>query len=312
VPTPPTSAACTVSPILVPSCGAWWGAYKVPSVGETWRTDITHLEGLVGRKFDIVYRYHDMSGAGNQGRFPDADEKALGVSRILMFSWASRNFSAGTQLRWSDIAAGTYDASVIDPEAARLAAYPHKVFLVFDPEMDGRIPQAGNPADYVAAYRHIWDRFKADGVTNAIWVWTVSGYSGHNSQYPSLYPGDQYVDWIGYDPYNFASCHRTGWKSFDRTIDPFYRWLESHGYGDKPFMLPEYGTVADPSDPTASGAWYADSPEVIARHPNIKALLEWDDRSQCNTELTVDPGTLAAFAEAGRNPIFNQIHHPPA
>lgn len=304
---PTSNPACPVSATLVPSCGAWWGVYKPPSTGENWQTTYTDLESQVGRTFDLVYRYHDMSNAGVSGQFPDKYEQALGANHILMFSWASRNFAAGTQLQWSDIAAGKYDASVIDPEAARLKAYGQPVFLAFDPEMDRRMPAAGTAADYVAAYRHIWQRFADDGVTNVIWVWTVTGYSAHDSEFASLYPGNSYVDWIGYDPYNFASCHSTAWKSFDTTVGGFYSWLESNGYGDKPFMLPEYGTVADPSDATASGDWYASSSQGIANYPNIKAVVEWDDTAApCDTELNVDPGTMAGFAQAGQSPIFNQ------
>ena len=306
-PSPTGSAGpCPVSALLVPSCGVWWGIYKPPSSGETWATTYTDLEGQVGRPFNVVYRYHDMSNSGGSGQFPDKYEQALGVNHILMFSWASRNFSAGTQLLWADIASGKYDASVINPEAARLKAYGKPVFLTFDPEMDRRMPAAGTAADYVAAYRHIHDQFAADGVTNVIWVWTVTGYGAHDSEFPSLYPGDAYVDWIGYDPYNFASCHNEAWKSFNDTIDPFYQWLESNGYGDKPFMLPEYGTVADPSDPSASGAWYAGMPSAMAAHPNIKAVMQWDDIGTCNSELTVNPGTLSGFTSAGHSPVFNQ------
>ncbi|HTW19115.1 MAG TPA: glycosyl hydrolase [Mycobacteriales bacterium] len=309
-PTPSSSGSagpCTVSALLVPSCGVWWGVYKPPGTGENWQTTFTDLESQVGRPFDIIYRYHDMSNSGSSGQFPDKYEQALGQNHYLMFSWASRNFSTGAQLLWSDIADGKYDATVIDPEAARLKAYGKPVFLTFDPEMDGRMAVAGSAADYVAAYRHIHDRFAADGVTNVIWVWTVTGYSAHDAEFNSLYPGNSYVDWIGYDPYNFASCHNTAWKSFNDTIDPFYQWLESNGYGDKPFMLPEYGTVADPSDPSASGDWYASVPAAMASHPNIKAVMEWDDTaSGCSSELTVDPGTLAGFASAGKSAVFNQ------
>jgi Glycosyl hydrolase family 26 len=310
-PTPtPTSepgAGCAVSATLVPSCGAWWGVYKVPGSTENWETTYTDLEAKVGRPFNLVYRYHDFSDAGGAGQFPDKYEKALGANHILMFSWASRNFAAGTQLRWSDIAAGKYDATVVDPEAARIKAYGQKVFLTFDPEMDRRTPAAGTPAQYVAAYRHIHDEFAADGVTNAVWAWVPTGYSGNISTISQMYPGDAYVDWVGYDPYNFASCHSGAWRDFNTVINGFYQWLETNGYGDKPFILPEYGTVADPTDPAASGDWYANAPAAMATHPNVKAVVEWDDVSApCDTELTINPGTLAGFTQMGAAPVFNQ------
>jgi hypothetical protein len=42
---------------------------------------------------------------------------------------------------------------------------------------------------------------------------------------------------------------------------------------------------------------------VLASHPNIKALVTWDDQvGSCDTELTASPGELAAFASAGLSP----------
>jgi hypothetical protein len=305
VPAPPVSpsASCSLSKMMVPSCGVLWGAYRPLQSGETWTTDTTDLESQVGRKFDIVYRYHDFSTSG-AGVFPDANEQALAASgRVLLDDWAPRIFSTGVQLKWADVADGTYDSTVIDPEAERIKAYGKPIMLSFDHEMDARVGTSGTAADYVAAYRHIEDTFNSLGVTNVIWVWTITGYSGHNSEFQSLYPGSSYVDWIGYDPYNFGSCKSEGWKTFSQTIDPEYQWLESNGFGNKPFILPEYGTVPDPSDSSAAATWYSSIPSVLASHPNIKALVTWDDQvGSCNTQLTASPGELAAFASAGLAP----------
>ena len=120
--------------------------------------------------------------------------------------------------------------------------------------------------------------------------------------FPAMYPGDAYVDWIGYDPYNFGSCHGDPWRSADTVIGTFYQWLMSNGYGNKPFMLNEYGTVTDPSNANAAAQWYQRLPAVLASHPNIKAVNEFDEPfGRCDTSLTVGPGELAAFAAAGHS-----------
>ena len=215
-PTPTTTSTCALSAKLVPSCGVLWGVYKPPASGENLQTAYTNLEGQVGRKFDIIYRYHDMSNSGGTGQFPDKYEQALYASgHLLLANWASRVFSSNTTLQWSAIAAGKYDASVIDPEAARIKAFGKPIMLSLDAEMDARVGTMGTAADYVAAFRHIHDRFAADGVTNVVWVWTITGSSGHDSIFPSLYPGNAYVDWVGFDPYNFYNCQNASgtWRS---------------------------------------------------------------------------------------------------
>jgi glycosyl hydrolase family 26 len=302
-----TANGCAVSSMLVPSCGVLWGSYSHPAGTENWTTAQTDLESQLGRKFDISYHYHDFSGPANQvnGMMPTTYEKSLAASgHVILDDWAPRIFSTGQKLMWADIAAGTYDSSVIIPVAQSIKAWGQPMMLSIDHEMDARVGTSGTAAEYVAMYRHIHDVFAAQGVTNVVFVWTTTGYSGRYSMFPQLYPGDAYVDWIGWDPYNFNTClnSRGSWKTVQQTIDPMYQWLESNGFGNKPFILPEWGTVPDPNDSTAAANWYSHVPAVIASHPNIKATIQWNDSvGQCNVYLDAQPGEMAAFAATGRS-----------
>ena len=98
------------------------------------------------------------------------------------------------------------------------------------------------------------------------------GFSGHYSKYTSgLYPGDDYVDWIAYDPYNWFEKSGT-WVSFKDTVKPFYDWLKANGHGDKPFMLGEFGAPDDPAYPTRQADWYQSIPSDLATSfPNLNS-----------------------------------------
>ncbi len=310
-------SGCTVNSRLVPSCGALWGIYNpIGSIpGATnWTTAITSMENTVGRRFDIVKRYHDFSNSGISGVFPDSHERSLaGGGRISFIAWVSKNYSTGADQRWSDIAAGRYDASVVDPVARRLKNYGGKVFLDFDHEMDGRMRvNDGTPAQYVQAYRHIRARFEAAGANNVIFVWTTTGYLGNEAKIIDSYPGDAYVDWIAYDPYNFGVCHDTAWESFDASVDPFYDWLMSHGHADKPFMLGEYGSVPDPQDPYRRAGWFRGQVAGMWAHPNIKAVMYYNSHGSCppsiSSSISKDAPALDAFGDAGRDPYFQVSH----
>jgi hypothetical protein len=309
-----SSRKCKVNSNLVPSCGVLWGAYIKPGAvkgAATWQTAYTRMESRVGRKFDIVKRYHDFSNAGSSGAFPDAAERSLATGgRIPHFAWVSKNYSTGAVAKWADIAAGNYDAKVVDPVARRLKAYGGKVFLDFDHEMDGATrTRNGTPASYAAAYRHIHARFAAIGATNVVWVWVPTGYLGNVSKIAASYPGDAYVDWIGYDPYNFASCHSTTWRGYGDVISGFYNWLMAHGHGNKPFMLAEYGSVAG-SDANARAKWFRGQVTALKRHPNIKAiqLFNSSDGGSCNAEISADAPALDAWGDMGRNAYFSVAH----
>lgn len=75
------------------------------------------------------------------------------------------------------------------------------VFLRIGYEFDG----SWNSYDatlYKQAFRYIVDRLRANGVDNVVTVWQASGYTRNVSTLMRWYPGDEYVDWVGYSYFN--------------------------------------------------------------------------------------------------------------
>ncbi|WP_017241235.1 glycoside hydrolase family 26 protein [Streptomyces sp. SS] len=308
---------CAVDSRLVAPCGAWWGAYVPYDEDSSLVRPVRAFEERIGRRLDLVYTYHDMSGNELDGTLLTPDERALGRDRLLMLAWESTVWKephhAGyteTQLGWRNIASGRYDTEVIDPQIRRVKAYGKRVFLAFDQEADARIKEgAGTPAEYVAAYRHLRDRFERLGADNVVWVWTVSGYLGSADAMKRLYPGDDYVDWIGMDQYNYYLCHGTeDWRDFDESQRPAYDWLRENVSADKPVMLSEFSTAPDPRRPERQRDWYTAIPEVAPTLPGVKAYVHWNRAVPGpGCDLTVDSGPgLDGYRTAGRDPYFRQ------
>src|ERR671922_220435 len=61
---------------------------------------------------------------------------------------------------------------------------------------------------------------------NAIWTWIQVGWIGHQDTTPTFFPGDEYVDWIGYDPFNYYVCRDNEWRSPDVAFSRWYYWLQ--------------------------------------------------------------------------------------
>ncbi|MGK5739739.1 glycosyl hydrolase [Micromonospora sp. URMC 103] len=316
-PSPSTgSGRCgEVSAMLVPSCGAWWGMYSPTSAADGWDHGraVGVVEAQVGRRFDIVHRYHDFSNVGSNGAFPDAYERQqMREGRLMFFAWESRVFSTGTVLTWADVYSGRHDAT-IDAVAGRIRDTGVPVFLGFDHEPEDE-PAKGGDADFVRAWRYVHDRFAAAGAHNAVWVWTVMGWSGHYDRYPGLYPGDRYVDWVAYDPYNFHVCNgSTVWKSPSATIGSFYKWLDERGLGaGKPRMLAEFGTNVHTGDPDAKRRWFEEFPAALKAHPKIKAAIYFNSPGMtttsptCNMTMNHDASALAGFTRAGQDGYLRQ------
>lgn len=308
---------CAPTASLEPPCGAWWGAYVPYADNGSLKDAVLAFERKIGRRLDLVYNYHDMSNTELDGQLLTPDEQELGRDRLLMLAWESTVWTephhanwTERQLGWKNIASGAYDEEIIDPQARRIKAYGKRVFFSFDQETDFRIKEgAGTPAEFVAAWRHIHDRFEELGVDNVVWVWTVSGYLGHAEQMKQLYPGDDYVDWIGMDQYNYYLCHKsTDWLDFERSQRPSYDWLRAHVSADKPFMLAEFATAPDPRQPQRQRDWYAKIPEVAPTLPRVKAMVHWNrpvPGEGCDLTVNDGPG-LEGYRLAGQADYFKQ------
>ncbi|MEW2049667.1 glycosyl hydrolase [Streptomyces sp. NPDC005476] len=312
------AGACAPTGTLVPPCGAWWGA-AVPYSADGSLKDAVHgFEKRIGRKLDLVYNYHDMSGTELDGELLTPDEQELGRDRLLMLAWESTVWTephhenwTETQLGWRNIASGELDKKILDPQIRRIRAYGKRVFLSFDQETDARIKEgAGTPREFVAAYRHVRDRFRKLGADNVVWVWTVSGYLGSAADMKALYPGDEYVDWIAMDQYNYYQCHGTDdWKDFLRSQRPSYEWLRENISADKPVMLAEFATAPDADAPQRQRDWYTRIPAAVKKLPEVKALVHWNrptsEEPECDLTVNEGPG-LDGYREAGKNGYFHQ------
>lgn len=308
---------CAPDRLLRPPCGAWWGAYVPYAPNGSLKDAVLAFEEKIGRRLDLVYNYHDMSDTPLDGELLTPDEQELGRDRLLMLAWESTVWTephhenwTETQLGWKNIASGKYDRDIIDPQARRIKAYGKRIFFSFDQETDFRIKEgAGTPEEFVAAWRHIHDRFRELGVDNVVWVWTVSGYLGNAEQMKQLYPGDAYVDWIGMDQYNYFLCHNsTNWLDFERSQRPSYDWLRANVSDTKPIMLAEFSTAPDPQRPERQREWYAEIPGVAPTLPEVRALVHWNRPVPGrNCDLTVNEGpALEGYREAGKALYFRQ------
>lgn len=280
--------ACKKSRLDVPACGVLWGIYTppgAPSVGA--------YEKSIGRRFDIVKNYVGFTPGAT---FPNPSTARLAKGgRILDFSWTALNFKTRAKISFASIASGAWDKSVILPEARVLKSFHHKVILDFNHEFDSRAQAGkGKPAQYVAAYRHIHNVMRAAGVHNVIWAWLSTGDIDHAAEIRASYPGAAYVNWVGYDPYNFGQCHADPWRTPYQTFAPFYHWLRTQrGMSHKPIILGEYGSAAGQH----VGSWYARVAATLRHLPRIKAVMQWSDATSpaCDFKLTDSSAALAGF-----------------
>jgi len=238
------------------------------------------MEASLGHHAAIVHWY----ASWTEGWDYDGDLTAqvLRSGRTPMITWEAwdRPLKA--------VAAGQYDA-YIDSWARGMAANrPNPIYLrVFhefndplDPSIGSGYPwgigggTANQPADLVAAWRHLHDRFAAAGATNARFVWSPDGVNLDVGRLRAAYPGDAYVDFAGWDTYGYDTA-------FD------YQTLRN--VTQKPFVLPEVGST-DPG-------WVQDLAAKLGsgQYGGIQAVV-WFDQDQ--SRLDANPAVAAALRSA--------------
>jgi hypothetical protein len=104
--------------------------------------------------------------------------------------------------------------------------------------------KADGPERFIAAFQRVHDLFEAQSVDNVVWVLCPNNGSSPNESWnvpEAYYPGDSYVDWIGFDGYNFGTTQTwSGWASFFNIYNTLYQKFKNYG---KPIMLGEFASV---------------------------------------------------------------------
>ncbi len=207
------------------------------------------------------------------------------------------------------IASGSYETYVTDfLTAARDWGKP--LFLRFAHEMNGNwYPWDGahnggaeGAEKYKKAWICIYNVKESVGAGNVILVW-----SPNNTDLPSAswntpeayYPGDQYVDWIGMDGYNWGY---KDWEDFDSIFGSIYAKLIS--LSSKPLMIGEFSSAEPGGD---KAAWISDAlAKIENNYPAIKALCWFNIDKERDWRVNSSSSAEAAWRRSISDSYFDK------
>ncbi|MGH9041798.1 MAG: DUF7594 domain-containing protein [Acidimicrobiia bacterium] len=280
--------------LLAPATGAWWGAHHKISASlsdDGKKQALTDFEALVGRKLGIDMYYEPW---GNS--FPTFRESwDMANGRIPMISWG--------KTETTDITKGMHDAYIRD-RANAIEALGQPVFIRWFWEMDGtrNADVAVSPAAYIAAWKYLRSMFAAEGATNVAWVWcpNASGFEDGSAQ--SFYPGDDHVDWVCADGYNWYPSDNRAYQGFEEKFQAFHDFAVAH---NKPAVAGEYGSQE--MEPGRRAQWLRDAADAVRhRLTNMLAVVYFHSySSDYDWQFYDEPDALDAFADMGALPYFN-------
>lgn len=314
-----TAPSCSVSVILVPSCGMWLGAWSKDHGVSGFRNQIEEHESRIGRQVHVAHTYK------TPGQTLSTDEKYFinRANTYLFANWKPSN-------SWASASGGNTSVNAdIDAMAdSALSVAPKKFFLTVFHEPENDVTggasgcaaniyngSVGTPAEYRAMWANVQNRFAAKGVTNVVWAMTYMGTPKWDCMLDDLWPGDERVDWLIWEPYFskdelFIPSTTSYYDKFTSLSAP------GHNYASKPWGIGEWASWDPTTNPPQPGVYklYDDVKTSMnaGMFPNLKMLIYYDtigpahdDRLEYTHSGVPDPVEQQHYNDLANSPVFN-------
>ncbi len=284
-----TSRAASAQIITRPfSYGAWLGDF--PS-----SANIPAFEQLSGHHLDVGQFYIDWSSSFSSIQpylqALDADNSEA------MITWMPSQYTT------PQIASGAAD-SYIQSFAQGVRSYGKAIQIRPMHEMNGNWYSWGigdstvnTNASYIQAWQHIVTIFRQVGATNAKFIWSINSNNvGAGASLTGAYPGDNYVDYVGIDGYNWGTTQSwSTWQTFDQIYSSPYQALTQLTH--KPVLITEWASAELGG---SKAAWITDAFQQIAssKYSQIVGENWFNMNKETDWRVNSSSTALAAFQAA--------------
>lgn len=205
--------------------------------------------------------------------------------------------------------------------STQIKNYGVPIFFTFNHEPEEATnDRMGSAADFIAAWRRIVTVFQQQNVRNVEYAFisTAYGYKrGDRRAAKNYYPGDDYVDDIAADGYNWYTCRATvknAWASPAQIFGAFTAFGAQHP--DKGMVIAEFGSVEDPAVPGRKAQWFTDMRNLLEQpgHGQFRVAAEWYPQNNVGCNFTIDssPSALDSFRAFGADPTYASASVTPA
>lgn len=262
-------------------------------------TDLNHemdaFEDLAGRPA-AIWTLWSQWGNENTKQFPrDLVDTVLANGAVPLFFWepVERQGVCTDHARFRNIANGQFDGYIENwARAAKrlpkrngrkpivLVRFAHEINGSYFPWTIGN-PLCGNTIrDYKRAWRRVHNLMRNKvGAKNVKLVWTVAkkGCPGGCNPYKAYYPGNRYVQFVGFSSFNWGNHFPTRtWTPMARGISQLMTMFKQ--FTKKPVIIAELATneFGHPSKPPdeAKYDWILKGYQAVySKYPNIKAIV---------------------------------------
>lgn len=283
-----TAYASTPSTSSDLKIGAWLGVQANTSEINTFQT-------LQGRKLDtiMVYAAWNTSFGEIKGSILDPIYQNGSIAIITWEQWGLSN---------QDITNGVKDNYIVQM-ANDMKSYGKEIWISLMHEGNGNWydwalgdSTVNNNETYIAAYRHVVSLFRQQGATNVKWIWNINAANcGTGTSFLGHYPGDNYVDYIAIDGYNWGTTQSWGstWQTFDEIFAEPY---EAISVIDKPILITEFSCAEIGGN---KAEWITDAFAAIrTKYPRVILASWFGENKETDWRINSSSSALAAYRAA--------------
>jgi hypothetical protein len=260
--------------------------------------DTDRLQAAIGRPLRYERIFHRTELFPN-----DEERRAWAAGRLPVSSFKTLN-DDGSTIAFADVAAGAADDHLRRLAAAIRARGARPMLLLYFPEPEDDVGDA--PEDFAPAFRHVRE-VMGDLGGDIQWAHTLSHGTYDDGDGDLYYPGDDYVDCITCDGYNWCpeAGHGTEKESFAKLFAATNRFAKEKG---KVWYATEVGTWDDPSPGWDKASWIEGMGRTAKRWPGLRGIMwfehDTDEGFLCDWKIAGDPDAVDAFAALARDPYF--------
>lgn len=268
-----------------------WGAYA----GDE-SADAASFESLVGEEMDLRAIFISWK---DEGEFPaHLAETVRDRGQTLVIFWESDDYAMHTPEQpaygYDAILRGDFD-EYIRRFSAAAKVHSGPVILIPFHEMNGNwsawsgTRNDNSPEKHKQAFRHLKNLFRES--SNVRFGWAVNNDSVPDTaenQFENYYPGDEHVDYVGIDGFNFGSP----WQAWSEVFASGLRRLAVFG-------KPIYIFSMSSAEGSAKAEWIRIGLGTELRnYPNVAGWIWFNENKERDWRVNSDEASLKAFQEA--------------
>lgn len=224
----------------------------------------------------------------------------------------------GGCILYQDVIAGKYDP-YLNRFIQDIKRTGVNIRIALAPEMNGAwaawaVGNCGNStSDFVSFWRYVVDKFRQQSAPIA-WIWSPNiRHWGETATFASIYPGDNYVDFLGVEGYNWGTTQSwSEWQSFKQVFLSSYNDLVA--ISPKNIIITEFASAEQGGN---KAQWILDMfTDLKSTFPRISGITWFNMNKETDWRINSSAASEAAFREGARkffttdNPIVGINQNP--